>query len=608
MEEPKKKERKITFSLVYERLSLVYFGNLGKRLAKAYELEDKLSKAMIFTHPVVYASKLLMDTTIVGFFSIIAAIVLFAKYNLLYSSLGVLGVILPVLVLFVPALFFIIKIALLSSAISSRAHEVESELPLFASYVTSMVVSGISPERVIETVADSDLFHAIKKEAQLIRRNMRVLGLDALSAIEMVAKNHPSREFREFMMGYTSTIRGGGDVSHYLQLKTEAYFKEKERDMDKLVEKVSLILSTYMIIYVLVGLTINIVIAIQGAGLAKFIGTSTNVTLMIIMFNFILMPMLTIFMIAIVGGTLPKYHVSYLEPYLSLFISVPSGALIFSILMAMGGYKAFITPDRTNMTIAISAIGFFFIAASIPPMLEWKRIDTRERGVVRYLGSFLTDLSEIRKAGLNPEKSIIYLSSRDYGSFNPVLKKLSASLQIGLNIKRSVRLAILGYKNWFMRTIMRMLVDIIEYGGGTPQLLDTIASYGRRLSDFETQLKSALRTDTFLPYLGSILNIVSTVMIIYLMVSSISIMQPMGPGGAVGSSMAINPIYLSTLTFQLLLSLILNSWLAGLLVGKSVTTSVAGGFKHSAILAAASVAVALITINILLIPLFSIPR
>ncbi|MEM4005692.1 MAG: hypothetical protein QXM43_08700, partial [Desulfurococcaceae archaeon] len=159
-----------------------------------------------------------------------------------------------------------------------------------------------------------------------------------------------------------------------------------------------------------------------------------------------------------------------------------------------------------------------------------------------------------------------------------------------------------------MRTIMRMLVDIIEYGGGTPQLLDTIASYGRRLSDFETQLKSALRTDTFLPYLGSILNIVSTVMIIYLMVSSISIMQPMGPGGAVGSSMAINPIYLSTLTFQLLLSLILNSWLAGLLVGKSVTTSVAGGFKHSAILAAASVAVALITINILLIPLFSIPR
>ncbi|MGC9114670.1 MAG: type II secretion system F family protein [Fervidicoccaceae archaeon] len=603
----KEKQNKTSLSLIYERLSLAYFGNLGKSLVKAYELEDKLSKAMIFTHPVVYASRLLMDTFVVAIPSIIIAIFLLLKYKLLFSFIGAFGIIIPILIFFIPALYFLMRIALLGSAISARAHEVESELPLFASYITSMVVSGISPERVIETVAETDLFFAIRKEAQLIRRNMKVLGLDALSAIEMVARNHPSREFREFMMGYTSTIRGGGDVSHYLQLKTEAYFKEKERDMDKLVERVSLTLSTYMIIYVLVGLTVNIIIAIQGAGLAKFIGGTSNATPMIVLFNFILMPMLTIFMIFIVGGLLPKYHISYREPYLTLFVSAPAGILLFSLLMALGGYRAFIKPDMLNMTLSILAIGVGFVVASFLPMIEWRRIDRREKGVVKYLGSFLTDLSEIRKAGLNPEKSIIYLSTRDYGSFNPILKKLSASLQIGLNIKRAVRLAILGYKNWFMRTIMRMLVDIVEYGGGTPQLLDTIASYGRRLSDFENQLKTALRTDTFLPYLGSMLNIVSTVMIIYLMVSSINILQPMGPGGTVGSSLAVNPIYLSTLTFQLLLGLILNSWLAGLLVGKSVTTSIAGGFKHSIVLTTVSVIVAIITIDILLVPLFSLP-
>jgi len=601
----REKNEKASLSLIYERFSLAYFGRYGKKLAKAYELEDKLAKAMIFTHPVVYASRLLMDTFLLAVPSIIAALVLLAKYKALYSLLGAMGVVIPVLILFIPAFYFLMRIALLSSAISSRAHEVESELPLFASYITSMVVSGISPERVIETIAESNLFYAIRREAQLIKRNMKVLGLDALSAIESVARNHPSKEFREFMMGYTSTIRGGGDVSHYLQLKTEAYFKEKERDMDKLVERVSLSLSTYLIIYVLVGLTINIVIAIQGAGLARFIGSATNATAMIILFNFILMPLLTVFMIFIIGGTLPKYHVTYTEPYLTLFVSVPAGVLVFSIMMALGGYRAFITPNRVNMTIAILAIGAAFIIASAYPMIEWRRIDRRERGVVKYLGSFLTDLSEIRKAGLNPEKSIIYLSTRDYGSFNPILKKLSASLQVGLNIKKAVRLAILGYKNWFMRTIMRMLVDIIEYGGGTPQLLDTIASYGRRLADFENQLKAALRTDTFLPYLGSILNIVSTVMIIYLMVSSINILQPMSPGGPAGGSLAVNPIYLATLTFQLLLSLILNSWLAGLLVGKAVTTSVAGGFKHSAILTAVSIAVAVVTVDVLLGPLFS---
>jgi len=603
-----RKERKIPLRLIYDRLSLIYFGELGKRLAKAYELEDKLTKAMIFTHPVVYASRLLMDSFVVAVPSILAAIILFIKYKFLLSVLGAMGVIIPVIVLFIPVIFFLTKIAVLGSAMSSRAHEVESELPLFASYVTSMVVSGISPERVIETVAETDLFYAIKKEAQLIKRNIKVLGMDALTAIEEVAKNHPSKEFREFMMGYTSTIRGGGDVSHYLQLKTESYFKEKERDMEKMVDRVSLTLSTYMIIYVLVGLTVNIIIAIQGAGLAKFIGGTTDVMPMIIAFNYILMPMLTILMIYIIGGSLPSYHVAYREPYLSLFVSAPAGALIFSLMMAFGGYRAFISPDRLNMTLAILAIGVAFIVASIPPIIEWRRIDKRERGVVKYLGSFLTDLAEIRKAGLNPEKSIIYLSSRDYGSFNPILKKLSSALQIGLNIKKAVRLAVLGYKNWFMRTIMRMLVDIVEYGGGTPNLLDTIAAYGRKLSDFENQLKSALRTDTYLPYLGSILNIISTVMIIYLMVSSINIMQPVGPGGPTSAAMAVNPSYLSTLTFQLLLSLILNSWLAGLLVGKAVSTSVAGGFKHSAVLTALSVAVAIITIDVLLVPLFSLTR
>jgi flagellar protein FlaJ len=603
----RRKEKKgIGLSLLYERISLFYFGKLGKKLVKTYQLDNKLEQAMSFNHPVVYASKLLMNTFLIAVPSLIISVYLFIQFKALVLNLKAFGVVLPILILFAPILYFLLRIAFLNSYISSRAHNVESELPLFASYLTSMVVSGIGPQRVIEAIAESDLFDAIKKEAQLIKRNMRIFGLDSLSAIESVAKNHPSKEFREFMIGYVSTIRGGGDVVHYLQLKTESYFKEKERDMDKLVEGVGTVLSTYMIIFVVVGLTINIIIAVQGGGLSQYIGSSMSATPMIVTFNFILMPIVTIFSIIIVGGILPKYNVVYKEPYLYLGISIPLSLFAFSILMALGGYRVFTSPDRMSVNLAISAIGIAFILASIPPMLAYRRIEKMERNISRYLGSFLTDLSEIRKAGLNPEKSIIYLSSKDYGSFTPILRKLSSSLQVGVNMRRAVRIAIVGYKNWFMRTIMRMLVDIIEYGGGTPQLLDTIASYGRKLSDFENQLKTSLRSDVFLPYIGSILNIVSTVMIIYLMVTSLHVMNPTG-ASAVGAYSSVNPARLSSLTFQLLLGLLMNSWLAGLLVGKSISLTVAGGFKHAVILVTVSLAVSLFTINILLVPIFSMP-
>ena len=222
-----KKGRKVgrakAASLIIDRLALILFGRASRSLVRMLELEPTLLKAGIDTYPVLYVARALMYAILALIFTLIPALAIFS-----IIELPLLVRVIVILVPFLASTFiFVGHLIYPTSKASSRAIGVESELPFFAAYLSTMARGGLAPEKVVERVTKLKIFKYIREEAKRIMRDVRMFGRDILTAIENNAYFHPSRRYRDFLLGYVTTVRTGGDVLHYLELRTQDLFREE---------------------------------------------------------------------------------------------------------------------------------------------------------------------------------------------------------------------------------------------------------------------------------------------------------------------------------------------------------------------------------------------
>ncbi|HIP85068.1 MAG TPA: hypothetical protein EYH17_00315, partial [Pyrodictium sp.] len=196
--------------LVYERLSLILFGGVARKLVRTFELDKLFEEAGIYATPTLYMAKVLMA-------SFLAFIVsTFIGLSLYLSSPSMVLLLVVILVsCFTPLAALMVGFLVPFAKRSGRRNGVRFELPYLAVYMTIMALGGLAPERILEKIASIRLFKYIRLEAQRIVRDVKIFGLDPLTAIERNAYSHPCKEYTELMLGYTTTVRIGGDVIHY---------------------------------------------------------------------------------------------------------------------------------------------------------------------------------------------------------------------------------------------------------------------------------------------------------------------------------------------------------------------------------------------------------
>jgi len=261
------------------------------------------------------------------------------------SSLPLLPkVVISLILIITPVMVFGTGLTYPSIKASSRENGVNSELPFFAAYLTTMAYGGVPPERIIEKVAELKIFKAIREEARRIMRDIRVFGLDPLSAIERNAYQHPSRRYREFMLGYVTTVRTGGDVLHYLELRTQDLFRERAQELRSVAERISMIVEAYITLAVVMTLVLYIFFIVSAILPTGGFGGIQG----IVLYSYLGMPLLTIVMLVVIDAVQPKAPVYHREPYAMLTISVPVGAITaFILFAALGGTELFVETEIT---------------------------------------------------------------------------------------------------------------------------------------------------------------------------------------------------------------------------------------------------------------------
>ena len=564
-----------------DRLSLALFSRAAMGLARTFELENSIARAGLDAYPQLYAARLLFYT----FTSLFAALLIVALVIPTPLPLP-LKIALAVPAAMTPVIVFAVGLTYPSIKASSRENGVNSELPFFAAYLTTMAYGGVPPERIIEKVAGLRIFKAIREEARRILRDIKVFGLDPLSAIERNAYQHPSRRYREFMLGYVTTVRTGGDVLHYLELRTQDLFRERAQELSSVAERISMIVEAYITLAVVMTLVLYIFFIVSAILPTGGFGGVQG----IVLYSYLGMPLLTVVMLVVIDSVQPKAPIYHREPYAMLAISLPIGVIAGFILFAiLGGTEMFTRGEITLRHIVATSISMM-IGLSIVnagPVYSYMRIVRQERRIHHAVANFLRDLTEVRKTGLSPERSIILLSDRDYGVLTPVIRRIAGALSLGLYIERAVRRAVRGYRDWLMLASLRFLIDAIEVGGGTPQTLDALARYSHALAELTDELKRRLRPFIAMPYFGAILIVVTSILVITMLIQSIgAITGALGGGAATigGLRLAITKHDVAFLLLTTITGSIINAWFMGLVAGKIQELTTAAGFIHSTLL------------------------
>ncbi|MEM0026494.1 MAG: type II secretion system F family protein [Ignisphaera sp.] len=579
---PAKKVKPPTFGEVFTAFSLAFFEGIGKRAVRAFELDRAILRAGLSTHPVKYASIIIAATLLAAIFSI-ATVVATAIF---ISPPIVTMVILSLALGIAPIIVFSIGLGYPSLKASLRRNSVENELPFFMAYASSMAISGQSLERVIERAANLRVFRAIREEARRIMTRMRMFGEDPVTALSNVAMEHPSSRFRDIMLGYATAVRTGGDVVHYLEIRTRELFEARTNEIRNILNRLASFLEIYTIFGVIISITLFVFFAVQGAMTAaqqmrQGVAISFDITTPML-YNFVALPSLGFAIMFAIHLNQPKNPVSYNLAYAVLLTFLPVSVAVFIlVLIVSGGLGVFSGSIGLNEVRAlIISTTAALLTISIPTWIKYRSIVRGHKGLVKATADFLRDLSEARKTGLSPEKCIVMLSQRSYRNLTPVVTRAAAALSIGYSLENALRRALRGVREWFTIASFRFLADSIVFGGGSPDVIDTLARFTQSLSELEEETRRRMRSQVILPYFGAVMLTTMPVIILYMLLKLANI--------SIASA--------APLILVMLLGAILNSFIMGLIAGKASEATLAAGFKHATILVLVSAISSLATL------------
>jgi len=126
-----------------------------------------------------------------------------------------------------------------------------------------------------------------------------------------------------------------------------------------------------------------------------------------------------------------------------------------------------------------------------------------------------------------------------------------------------------------------LLVDAVDVGGGTPETLETLATFGESVQQLENEKKMALRPLMLIPYIGGVILVVSTLMMLSFMANMASV------AGLQFAQVEFVRLFVPPLVVQ--------SMITGIVAGKVAEEKVSAGFKHAFVLVLLTLLFAIMT-------------
>ncbi|MEJ2775442.1 type II secretion system F family protein [Sulfolobaceae archaeon RB850M] len=590
---------KVTKNQNYSSIDLMFYkSSLAKSLSKS--LERKLLQAGMPDDPQILASRLLfflIMSMIAMFALIIIGIFAFRDFVLTHNpKFAVFGIMSFIFGVIIPVITYLIFEMNISQKIEARRIGIEAETPAFSALFLVFLRSGLSPKILFENLSKTKAFNYINAVSKYIVKRMSYLGEGVEKAVESSITVVPSKLYDELMSTYITAIVTGAPVYETMSSKVKDILKRIELLASVAADRLSGVGEGYVTWLASGFITIYLILILESVFTLLKVLPLPIIGVLVVVF----IPIVNVLFIWMVDSLQFKFPEKQLRAdkiFLMLFpvgfilgivlmmILEPLMARIFNYPVVSPEYLLIelFTLSGTTFAVPATVVGLSlgFIITLVPAAVMAERELREGTGYDIYVVRLLRAIGEGVRAGLTPETVIKNLKdSSEMGKLQVVLKRLYAYIRLGVPLKDAFRKASETIIDFPTRVAFNALADMIEIGSLTPEsveiLADQLDSQIRVRNEYYAKIKVLL----YMPYVGSILALVTSVILSSAILSLITTGKFAFTYGPLASATVLVPkaIYMTAL------SSVFNAVLAGLLVGKLARGRVASGYKHAIIL------------------------
>lgn len=206
--------------------------------------------------------------------------------------------------------------------------------------------------------------------------------------------------------------------------------------------------------------------------------------------------------------------------------------------------------------------------------------ESQKEKEIKFL-EFSRDLVENVKSGTPVSRSIIQLRNRNYGTLTPHVQKLASQLSLGITLTQALKIFARDTKSRVITRAVGLISEAERAGGQIEVILDSVA---KSVNQIETLRKERMASVSNLVTQGYIIFLVFIVIMLVLEFKILPLVSDLG--GNEGLAIQAKSIDPGEFGMPLFVMLLVQSFFAGLVIGKISEGSIKKGIKHSFILLA----------------------
>ena len=180
--------------------------------------------------------------------------------------------IIGILVFALPALVGLIQLFTPGWVASSRATNMDRQIPYAASYVSALAAANATPSQTFKSLArNKDIYGEISNDAAWIFHSMEFIGRELVTTLKEAVDRTPSERFAEFIQGIIGTVTSGGNLKLYFLNRSEYYAQQNRVHVKDILQQMALFSEAYVVVAVALPIFAMIIAVItfwvSGAGM-----------------------------------------------------------------------------------------------------------------------------------------------------------------------------------------------------------------------------------------------------------------------------------------------------------------------------------------------------
>jgi flagellar protein FlaJ len=463
----------------------------------------------------------------------------------------------------------------LTKATSEEKERIENELPFALMIFTLMAASGISAYDSWKRMRKLTFLPTFKKEADEVVRQVEVLGKDPLTVMHHRADATNSKLYRNFLGGFVSSVRSGGNIVDYMRSELKTVFELRNISMTRSIERIATLVEAYAVMLIVTLCAYILFVVFSSTNVLQLLANTSvpNSPIMAYLIAFLAMPIISLVFILAAHNMQRSAFPDLKDVYKKAIILIVAIGLPLCLIFFVPSLS-FV--GKTVGMAEIVTIGL--VAISAPLAFQYYRIAKVNYNAEDAVPNFIREVAETQKIGLSPEKSIIQATKRkDYGQFSEFLELVRSQIEWGIPLRKTFENIRQKIRSWFVVVNFAMMIETIEIGGDPTQALEILSEYSEKEREVQINKRALLRPYVILAFIWSILIAVTTTIVAlttYLMSTIVS--------------SSLSPVTAMAMQDQMKvfsIGIILQCWISGFFIGKISEGNLAAGFKHSAMLA-----------------------